>query len=275
MENEKIKEMLLQVHESNLDFSVVQSGKESKRVNGLYKPDTHEIILHNKNFKTDEQLVYTAVHEYTHHIIAEEQLALYGSEYLYNSKVHTQAFWARFQELLAIAEEKGFYKIDISSSPELEELTKKIRTEYLEQNGKLMSEFGRLLIRAHALCEQANIRYEDYIDRILCLPRNTARDLKRVGSVMGSGNPMNPAIGFDNMKMVSAIRKADDRASAEKQLLGGKSPVTVSELMKQKSRAQNSDDAKTKLEKEARRLEKTIAQLQQRLEFVEESLANM
>ena len=69
MENEKIKEMLLQIHESNLDFSVVQSGKESKRVNGLYKPDTHEIILHNKNFKTDEQLVYTAVHEYTHHII--------------------------------------------------------------------------------------------------------------------------------------------------------------------------------------------------------------
>ena len=98
MENEKIKEMLLQVCESNLDFSVVQSGKESKRVNGLYKPDTHEIILHNKNFKTDEQLVYTAVHEYTHHIIAEEQLALYGSEYLYNSKVHTQAFWARFQK---------------------------------------------------------------------------------------------------------------------------------------------------------------------------------
>lgn len=275
MENEKIKEMLLQIHESNLDFSVVQSGKESKRVNGLYKPDTHEIILHNKNFKTDEQLVYTAVHEYTHHIIAEEQLALYGSEYLYNAKVHTQAFWARFQELLSIAEEKGFYKIDISSSPELEDLTKKIRTEYLEQNGKLMSEFGRLLIRAHALCEQANIRYEDYIDRILCLPRNTARDLKRVGSVMGSENPMNPALGFDNMKMVSAIRKADDRASAEQQLLGGKSPATVSEMMKQKSRAQNADDAKTKLEKEARRLTKTIAQLQQRLKFVEESLENM
>ena len=209
MENEKIKEMLLQIHESNLDFSVVQSGKESKRVNGLYKPDTHEIILHNKNFKTDEQLVYTAVHEYTHHIIAEEQLALYGSEYLYNAKMHTQAFWARFQELLAIAEEKGFYKIDISSSPELEDLTKKIRTEYLEQNGKLMSEFGRLLIRAHALCEQANIRYEDYIDRILCLPRNTARDLKRVGSgpdmgVCGRGDCAHSARGHAELRAQNA-----------------------------------------------------------------------
>ena len=84
MDNEKIKAMLLQVRESKLDFTVTQSGKESKRVNGLYKPDTHEIILHNKNFKTEEQLVYTAVHEYTHHLIAEEQLALYGSEYMPN-----------------------------------------------------------------------------------------------------------------------------------------------------------------------------------------------
>jgi hypothetical protein len=203
MENAKIKEMLLQIHESNLDFTVTQSGKESKRVNGLYKPDTHEIILHNKNFKTDAELIYTAIHEYTHHLVAEAQLATYGSSYVYNEKVHNAAFWAKFQELLKVADEKGFYKIDISVSPELEELTNKIRTEYLEPNGKLMAEVGRLLIKAHALCEAANIRYEDYVDRVLCLQRNTARDLKRVGSVN-----VNPAIGYDNMKMVSAIKKA-------------------------------------------------------------------
>lgn len=269
MDNEKIKAMLLQVRESNLDFTVTQSGKESKRVNGLYKPDTHEIILHNKNFKTEEQLVYTAVHEYTHHLIAEEQLSLYGSEYVPNAKVHTAAFWAKFQELLKVAEEKGFYKIDISVSPELESLTKKIRSEYLESNGKMMAEFGRLLIKAHTLCEEANIRYEDYIDRVLCLPRNTERDLRRVGV-----SQVNPAIGYDNMKMVSSIKKSDDREAAEQQLLNGTSPVTVRAMMKQKSAAAP-EDAKTKLEKEAKRLTKTIAQLQQRLEYVEESLANM
>lgn len=270
MDNAKIKEMLLQIHESNLDFTVTQSGKQSNRVNGLYKPDTHEIILHNKNFKTDAELVYTAVHEYTHHLVNEDNIALYGPDYVSNAKSHTAAFWARFQELLKIAEEKGFYSIDISVSPELVELTDKIKKDYLEPNGKLMSEFGRLLIKAHTLCEEANIRYEDYIDRVLCLPRNSVRDLKRVGTVQ-----INPAIGFDNMKLVSSIKKADDRAAAEQQLLTGTSPITVSAMMKQKARANQPDDPKTKLEKEAKRLTKTIAQLQQRLEYVEESLANM
>ena len=100
MDNEKIKEMLLDISPSSLEFTVTQSGKESKRVNGLYKPDTHEIILHNKNFKTENELVYTAVHEYTHHLIAEEQLALNGSSYIPNAKVHTETFWVRFHSFM-------------------------------------------------------------------------------------------------------------------------------------------------------------------------------
>ena len=71
MDNARIKEILLNIKESELDFTVTQTGKESKRVNGLYKPDTHEILLHNLNFKTETELIYTAVHEYTHHIITE------------------------------------------------------------------------------------------------------------------------------------------------------------------------------------------------------------
>ena len=269
MDNEKIKEMLLDISPSSLEFTVTQSGKESKRVNGLYKPDTHEIILHNKNFKTENELVYTAVHEYTHHLIAEEQLALNGSSYMPNAKVHTENFWVRFHSLLKIAEEKKYYSLDIEASPELKELTEKIRKECLEVNGKLMQEFGRLLAKAHELCQNANIRYEDYIDRVLCLPRNSARDITRVGAV----SDINPSIGFDNMKMISAIKKSDERSSAQEKILSGESPATVRSLMKNK--CQSETDPKQKLEKEKKRLTKTIAQLQQRLEFVEESLASM
>jgi hypothetical protein len=46
-------------------------------------------------------------------------------------------------------------------------------------------------------------------------------------------------------------------------------------MMKQKAHAAATEDPKSKLEKEAKRLSKTIEQLQKRLEFVEESLANM
>ncbi|WP_191013458.1 hypothetical protein [Treponema zioleckii] len=268
MDNEEIKQKLLQIEDTQLDFTVTMTGKESTRVNGLYKPDTHEILLHNKNFKSDSQLIYTAIHEYTHHLETEKYLEETGGKLpMKGAKVHTAAFWARFHELLQKAEEMGIYKISIDDSPELKELTEKIRKDYMEVNGKLMQEFGKLLVKAHELCEQANIRYEDYLDRVLCLPRNTAKDLTRVAAV-----PVNPALGFDNMKKVATLKKPEDRDSASQKILAGKSPDTVTELMKKKA---SGDDPKTKLEKEKNRLEKTIEALQQRLQYVEESLENL
>ena len=56
---------------------------------------------------------------------------------------------------------------------------------------------------------------------------------------------------------------------------GGKSPASVREMMKQNAAKAKAEDPKTRLEKEKNRLEKTIAQLSRRLEYVEESLANM
>ena len=268
MDNEEIKQKLLQIENTDLEFTVVMTGKESTRVNGLYKPETHEILLHNKNFKSDMQLIYTAIHEYTHHLLTEEFLAETGGKLpMKGSKVHTAAFWAKFHTLLQKAEELGIYKIDISESPELKELTEKIRKEYMEVNGKLMQEFGKLLAQAHKLCEQANIRYEDYLDRVLCLPRNTAKDITKLGAV-----EVNPALGFDNMKKVASLKKSEDRDSASQQILSGKSPDTVTELMK---KASANNDPRSKLEKEKNRLTKTIEALQQRLQYVEESLENL
>ena len=80
MDNAKIKEILLDIEPSELDFTVIMTGKDSKRVNGLYKPDTREILLHNKNFKTDNQLIYTAIHEYTHHLINEQDIIANGGK---------------------------------------------------------------------------------------------------------------------------------------------------------------------------------------------------
>ena len=267
MENEDIKSKLLQIEETQIEFTVTQTGKESVRVNGLYKPDTHEILLHNKNFSDDNQLMYTAIHEYAHHLETEKYMAENGGKLPPSgSRSHNAAFWARFHTMLEKAEELGLYKISIEESPELKELTKKIKEDYIEANGKMMIEFGNLLIKAHKLCKDSNIRYEDYLERVLCLPKNTAKDLTKVATAK-----VNPALGFDNMKKVATIKKPEDKASAEQQLLSGKTPDTVSELMKKAS----SDNQKDRLEKEKNRLEKTIASLQQRLQFVEETLETM
>ena len=61
MDNASIKDMLLDIQESKLEFTVTMTGKESKRVNGLYKPETREILLHNKNFKTDNESTNTPI----------------------------------------------------------------------------------------------------------------------------------------------------------------------------------------------------------------------
>lgn len=267
MENEDIKSKLLQIEETQIEFTVTQTGKESVRVNGLYKPDTHEILLHNKNFSDDNQLMYTAIHEYAHHLETEKYMAENAGKLPPSgARSHNAAFWARFHTMLEKAEGLGLYKISIEESPELKELTKKIKEDYIEANGKMMIEFGNLLIKAHKLCKDSNIRYEDYLERVLCLPKNTAKDLTKVATAK-----VNPALGFDNMKKVATLKKPEDKASAEQQLLSGKTPDTVSELMKKSSE----ESQKDRLEKEKNRLEKTIASLQQRLQFVEETLETM
>lgn len=267
MNQDKIKEILMDIEASQLEFTVTLTGKESKKVNGLYKPDTCEILLHNKNFQADNQLIYTAIHEYTHHLLNEAKLEESGGLKPSYSRVHTNEFWARFHGLLNIAEEKGYYVIGLENSPELAQLTEDIRKNYLEGNGRLMQEFGQLLAKAHKLCQEANIRYEDYIDRVLKLPRAAAKSITKVASVN-----LNPAMGFENMKLVASLPKEKQQEAEQEILSGTSSPDSVRSMMKRKTQE---IDTRTKLENEKKRLEKTIQQLTSRLELVEESLANM
>lgn len=266
MNQDQVKEILLDIEPSQLEFTVTFTGKESKKVNGLYKPDTKEILLHNKNFSVENQLIYTAIHEYTHHLLNETQLNQSGGLRPSYNRVHTNAFWARFHGLLETAEAKGYYVIGLENSPELAQLTEEIKKNYLETNGRLMQEFGQLLAKAHRLCQEANIRYEDYIDRVLKLPRTAAKSITKVAATQ-----INPAIGFENMKLIASLPK-EKQQEAEQQLLNGHSPDSVSSLMKKKA---TETDVRTRLEKEKQRLEKTIQQLTARLELVEENLANL
>ncbi len=266
MNQDRVKEILLDIKNTNLEFSLIFTGKESKRVNGLYKPESKEILLHNKNFTTDNQLIYTAIHEYAHHIMNEQILdRSAGLEHL-KGRAHTIDFWATFHQLLNIAEEKGYYVMGLEECPELAELTENIRKNYLEKNGLLMQEFGQLLSKAHQLCIEAHIRYEDYIDRCLKIPRQAAKNISKVGAV-----EINPSIGYENMKIIASMASADKRALAQEELLSGKSPDTVRFSMKKPS---PEVDPKESLEKEKIRLEKTIVQLTNKLEMVEEKLAN-
>ncbi len=260
MNQDQVKALLLQIEETELEFSVTFTGKESKKVNGLYKTDTHEILLHNKNFSVDNELLYTAIHEYTHHRLFE----LDGTR---SGRVHTQRFWSYFHRLLQKAEEKGIYKITLEESPELLELTETIRTTIMTEDGKLMKELGRLLGKARSLCKQAGVRYEDYIDRVLCLPRTSAATMEKMHAF-----DVKPELGYEAMKVVANISNPDKRTAAEELFLHQSSPAFVRDSLKTKPKE---EDPRRKLEHEKRRIERTIASLQSRLSELEDTLAHL
>jgi hypothetical protein len=264
MNQDQVKAALLAIEDAPLDFTLLFTGKKSKKVNGLYKPDTREILIHNRNFDDGRDgadgnlLIYTAIHEYAHHLHA---CARGGS---LSARAHTAEFWAILHDLLEKAEAKGVYKNVFESSGELVKLTETIREKFLKENGSLVKELGKHLLKAHELCVAAGGRWEDYIDRVLRIPRAAANLAIRMHRYN-----LNPETGADNMRFLAGIKNEETRQAAETALLGGKSPDTVKIAARQKP---DGEDPRIRLEKEKQRLERTIASLSKRLEEVEREL---
>jgi len=269
MNQDEVRKKLTLIEDAPLDFTVVFSGKRSKRVNGLYKPDTREIIIHNRNFtggsggqEADENLlIYTSIHEYAHHLHACAR----GGHL--SPRAHTAEFWAILHGLLEKAEKKGIYKDIFSGSTELEKLTDTIRKKYLTENGSLVKELGQLLLKAHDLCSAIGGRYDDYIDRVLRIPRQAANLAVRMYQYN-----LNPETGADNMRFLAGISNEEKRQAAENALLSGKSPDTVKTALRKNSNIEE-EDPRLGLEKEKDRLERTISSLKKRLEEVNRELA--
>ncbi len=261
MNSDRVKEILLAVEEPKTEFSVVFSGKKSSLVNGLYKPATREIILHNRNFDDDLQLVYTALHEYAHHLHCERK------GFVYTGRAHTNEYWSIFHDLLEKAEARGHYRNVFEDSKEFRELTSRIKTACVAENGRVMLEFGRLMIEAERLCRVHKVRFEDYVDRVLGLPRITATSAMKAASYQ-----VPTEIGWDAMKLVSGIKDPDRRHAAQEAFRAGKSPEAVKALVRA---APPGTDPEERLVKEKERIERTIARLQDRLARLDEELRRM
>jgi hypothetical protein len=262
MNQDKIKQKLLTIEDAPLEFSLVFSGKKSKKVNGLYKPGSREIIIHNRNFQPDDAgqnlLLYTAIHEYAHHLHACSRGGTLSP------RAHNSEFWAIFHALLEKAEKKKIYSDVFSVSPELLKLTDVIRDKYLKNNGELVKEMGKHLLKAHDLCTGIGVRFEDYVDRMLRIPRTAANMAIKMFEY-----DITPEVGADNMRFLAGIRDSDERKAAETALIKGKSPDSVKIQVRNKNRE---EDPIVLLEKEKTRLERTIATLNKRLDEVKKEL---
>jgi predicted nucleic acid-binding Zn-ribbon protein len=178
---------------------------------------------------------------------------------------HTIAYRSILHKLLDKAEEEGVYKNIFETSPAFQELTKKIKDQYLVKNGSLMKEFGRLLIEALDLCHQHQTSFEDYIERVLTMQRTQAKSIMKIFAL-----DMDPQLGFDNMKIASGIKDPEQRKKVEEMFYEGKSQDEARAFIREHK--VKPDETYKHLEAEKRRIEKSLVKLQERLQEVEEKL---
>ena len=261
MNQDQVKEKLLSLKSDVSEFSVIFSGKASKKVNGLYHPDTAEIIIHNKNFEDDNALMYTAIHEFAHHVHR-------GQGGQVSNRSHTVEFRSIFHELLEQAEAKGLYTNVVERVAELRQLADSIRSRYVKTNGELMKDFGQTLMEAEKLCRKYNARFEDFIERALRLPKQTATTLMKIKAM-----DLPPDLGYDNMKTLAGIRNDHARAEATEAFMEGDTPDQIKQaLASRPSESNRKADPRKKLATEKRRIEKALSTLQERLAEIESEL---
>jgi hypothetical protein len=258
MNQDQVKSALLSIRKTEESFAVILSGKKSNKVNGLYKPNSREIILHNKNFESDNELLYTAIHEYAHHIQFTTAAAPISV------RTHTTAFWNLFHSLLFEAEEKGVYENPFEEIEEFRSLTREIKDKFIAVSGSLMKDLGKLLITAHELCERHHTSFTDYIDRVLGLPRVSAQAIMKARSY-----DLDPRVGFENMRSLAGIRDDAVRMAAQEALIEGKSPDMVKAKFNGKKKPSS---AREVLEQERERIERTIERLKAKLKEINKKL---
>lgn len=261
MNQDQLKSLLLRLEEPTEDFSLIFSGKKSKKVDGLYYPDTAEIIIHNRNMERDDELVYTAVHEYAHHLIAAKR----GK----TGRSHTREFWAVFHRLLEQAEEQGIYANPLRADTELHEIAERLRREYLQEEGERMLAFGRLLLEAMQICRERRYSFDDFVDRELGLHRTVAKTLIR-----SYREDIPSDLGYENMKSLLRIKDPIQRIEAAQELREGRSPDMVYQNFSGRSAPEVKDEV-VELEKEKRRIERSLQRLSRRLEEIEARLSGM
>lgn len=262
MNQDQVVANLLQLDDSVEDFSVTFSGKSSKKVDGLYKPETKEIVIHNKNHETDSALMYTAIHEFAHHI------QFTSSPEPVSTRAHTNRFYDIFHHLLGKAEQLGVYENIFEKEHEFIELTSRIKEKFMRVNGELMKEFGNVLIEAHALCQRYHASFEDYVDRVIGLHRTAAKSIMKFTSM-----DINPEIGYENMKTVASIKDDGVRELVQEAFLDGQSPDMVK--AKFTAHKDSCDDKVEYLVREKERLEKSLETITVKLAKVERELEDL
>jgi hypothetical protein len=258
MTPEECKAKLLKLHECAEAFSVIFSGKKSKKANGLYLTDKREIIIHNRNFGNDEAgehlLIYTAIHELTHHI----QFTELNQK---SVRAHTPLFYATLDDLVDVAENAGIYQMPIDEDiQKLIDEAKDIDREMAALQRKL----GQVLGQLHETCEKKGVRYEDVIARKAQISRKIEKKAKKA-------HALNLPEGTSADIQEAAIEERDKEKAAAI-VRAGQEGKSINQAKKAAGRPVEPEDEMVRLMREKARIERTMASLGRRLEELNEQI---
>lgn len=263
MNQDTIKAKLHSIYTTKEDYIVLFAERKSKTVNGLYNVQTKQITLYYKNFIDDSgslnanALMYTAIHELTHHIIATEK----GG---HSRQAHNQQFWALFYDLVDIAEQQGIYQAQIDDETQkLIAEARKISAEIATLQRKL----GAVLLKIHQCCHAKGIRVEDVIERKVQLTKQSA-NAAITSAALGISD--DNVIGMD---MQTAIVRASDD-SRDALLYAAETGKTIAQATQESKKVPPSAEKNeiAVLEKKKTKIERDIQHLTVRLEEVIQQL---
>lgn len=263
MTNDEIKKQLLSLESTDADFTVIMTGKTSKKMNGFYKRDTHEILLFNRKFKNDNELMYTAIHEYTHHLINVENEK---QGIIVNGRSHDTTFWAKMDDLLDSAVREGIYTRTRSEklSSLIDEAIKIDR-----HIAALKMELGMLLIKINAQAKEEGVRFEDILSHDMKIEIKTSRTATAAAQI-----PITD-IGQDEQEILikQYTKNKEKFAISKKALEEGK---TLAQTKKELASIDEYEQSKLgKLIRERERILKTVSTLKIRIQLITDRIEEL
>lgn len=264
MNQSDVLHKLKSLHECKEAFTVTFSGKKSGRVNGIYKPFPREIIIHNLNFEKDgiqneSLLMYTAMHELSHHI----QYTEYGFK---GTRSHNKLFYSILDDLADKAEAACIYKPVIDA--ELQGLIKQAQ-DTSNEIAMLQRDLGKLLEKLNDACIKKGVRMEDVVNRKARISMQTTKKAMKTASLDLPGN-----ITADIQEAIVSERDNDKRKAMTAAAQAGRSVNQIKRAGSSPSSAQNNSGEKEidNLLQEKERIETQIKNLQQRLKKIIEKI---
>lgn len=248
MNQDQLKETLDKLT-GNTDFTVIFSGKMSKKIDGLYHPEKKEIIIHNKNFVEDNQAIYTGIHELAHHID-------FTVNHETNTRnAHGKRFQKIFDDLVKDAISKGIYE-----DYESEILDDAIRLN--REHTAFLKRFGKALITLLDECQKKHHHFDDLVSRKLSLKNSQA---KAIMSVYALDIPEEAGGHF-----AEKITKIKDEAKRNEAAMSGKVPIDPPKAgNKNKDEIDKGMDEVAFLERERLNLERKIERMRDRIEEID------